>query len=228
MATIKVKISNGFFVEATPIYLEELTPTKVVGNGWNCEIKEDGTVQCDSVREYSDGEYSIRYVIRPNGFAKLTLKTPYENKTLKKGYVLPKGEKLKNGLIGLAGGNIKERYAYFRNDAFQMFLESHGITAVQHEDPNQLYVLRNSFHGAGSCSSEILTDGVLERIQYDSGESSEWAKEGSSAFAVQEHFQVKRATWVLFKQTQNEYNSRNHSVILYSLERDLTKLVGLP
>ena len=46
----------------------------------------------------------MRYIIQPNGFAKLTLKVPYDKvKTLRKGFVVPKGSKLSDGLLGLAG-----------------------------------------------------------------------------------------------------------------------------
>ena len=101
---------------------------------------------------------------------KLTLKVPYDKvKTLRKGFVVPKGSKLSDGLLGLAGGYIDERYAYFRDGSFQKFLEEHGISAVKHEDPNQTFSIRNARYGGGECYSHLITDGKVEQQGYNLG-----------------------------------------------------------
>ena len=73
MATLQVRIENGFFVGTNGCYVSMVEPTHIIANGWDCLIDEDGNIKCDAVRGYSDGEHSMKYVIQPNGFAKLTL-----------------------------------------------------------------------------------------------------------------------------------------------------------
>lgn len=115
MATLKVKMKDGFFVGSNNVKLEHLEPTHVIGNGWDCIITENGTVECKSIKNHMDGEHSIRYMILSNGYTKLTKKLPGQKpQVLRKGFVLPRGEKITFGTIILTGGEIKERYAYFR------------------------------------------------------------------------------------------------------------------
>lgn len=231
MATMKVSLCGGYFGEifgSTQVW--EKSPTCVVGNGWDCSIQEDGTILCESIRSYSDGIHSIRYKIMPNGYARLTLKVPGERlKILRKGFVLPRGRKLENGLLGLAGGNVDERYAFFRDEDFQNFLEDHGISAVQHENPNKVFRVRNARYGGGNCHSELYSDGTVTRLSYSDGKTADWERQspGTSCFEVNEDFEVTAATWVLHTQSQHEGNSHNCFRILYTLE-DPTKLVGLP
>ena len=231
MATLQVRIENGFFVGTNGCYVSTVEPTHVIANGWECLIDEDGTIKCDAVRGYSDGEHSMRYVIQPNGFAKLTLKVPDDKvKTLRKGFVTPKGTKLSDGLLGLAGGYIDERYAYFRDGSFQKFLEEHGISAVKHENPNQTFSIRNARYGGGECYSYLLTDGKVEEEGYSSGRTESWEEScpGTCAYEGNEYLKVTGATWAIHKQTQHEGDSHNCFRILYTLEKDLTKLVGIP
>ncbi len=231
MATLQVRIENGFFVGTNGCYINMVEPTHIIANGWDCLIDEDGNIKCDAVRGYSDGEHSMRYIIQPNGFAKLTLKVPYDKvKTLRKGFVVPKGSKLSDGLLGLAGGYIDERYAYFRDGSFQKFLEEHGISAVKHEDPNQTFSIRNARYGGGECYSHLLTDGKVEQQEYSSGRTESWEEScpGTCAYEGNEYLKVTGATWAIHKQTQHEGDSHNCFRILYTLEKDLTKLVGIP
>lgn len=232
MATLKIKLENGFFVGTTGCYVSTVEATHVVANGWDCSVRKNGVVECFSARSYSDGEHSMRYVIQPTGFAKLTLKVPHEPvKTLRKGFVVPKGTRLSDGLIGLAGGNIDNRYAYFRDGSFQKFLEDHGISAVKHEDPNQIFSIRNARYGGGECSSYLLTDGNISEERYDSGRTERWEESSAgttSAYEGNEYLKVTGASWAIHKQSQHEGDSHNCFRILYTLEKDLTKLVGIP
>lgn len=217
MATSKLKIENGFFVRADGLYIGTVEPTHAILNGWECFVEEDGTVVCYAERDYSDGIHSIRYVLQPNGFAKLTLKVPRKRvKTLRKGFVVPKGTSL-NGTIGLAGGYIDDRYAYFRDSHFQGFLDAYGITAIRHEDPNQTYAVRNDRYGGGECSSELYTDGKRK-----------WVEPPITYGVRADYFEVAEATWALHTQVQHEGNCHNCFSILYTLEKDPTKLAGLP
>lgn len=167
MANIKFILKDGFFCEAEGYYVGEVTPTYAEGNGWACTIHEDGTIECYAVRDYSDGEHSMRYAIQPNGFAKLTLRTPSNGvKTIRKGYVLPKGTRLTDGVIGLSGGYIDDRYTYFRTSDFQEFLSEYKLTQMRKENPNRSYVERQEYKYCEHYT-RVFTDGVKRLIRRD-------------------------------------------------------------
>ena len=224
MATLKIRIEGGFFAETYGcMYVYDKTPTHLRANNWECRIKDDGTIVCDAKKEYKSGEYSMRYIIYPNGFAKLTLKAPGKKlETLKKGFVIPKGSKLTDGLIGLSSGPIYNRYAYFRDGSFQKFLDTFGITAVEHADPNGEYTIRHAWYGGGECSSYLLTDGEVESLEVDTGRSQKWS-EGpgyTCAHERDERTAVSGASWAIHQQTQHEGDKHNCFKILYTLEKN--------
>jgi hypothetical protein len=156
----------------------------VVGNGWNAFLNKDGSLICEAVRNYSDGQHSIRYVIRQNGFARLTIKKP-GNKihTLKKGYVLDKGKKLSSGVLGLSGGHIDSRYAFFRNAHFQAFLDQFGIDHVEYSNPNQTYEQNDK-----TDRLKVYTDGSVLDL-YSAGDKH--------------IFIVKNSSWALLDENNN-------------------------
>lgn len=229
MATLQINLENGFFAGTNGVYVTEVTPSHVVGNGWDIVIREDGSIVCEATRDYSDGKHSMRYEIAKNGFAKLTLKVRNEAvRTIRKGFVLPRGAKLTDGVIGLAGGFVDERYAYFRDGSFQRFLDRFGITAVKHEDPNRLFVVRNARYGGGECTSSLVSDGVVTEIGYDSGRTEAWheASPGTCAYEGETSYSVKSASWAIHTQRQDERDSRNFSRILYTQVRNVAELEG--
>jgi hypothetical protein len=220
-------MENGFFTCTNGRYVTEVTPTHVVGNGWDCSIRKDGSVVCDAVRDYSDGVHSMRYEIAKNGFARLTLKVEGQPlQTLRKGFVLPRGAKLTDGVIGLAGGYVDERYAYFRDGGFQKFLDKFGITAVKHEDPNQTFVVRNARYGGGECRSRLRTDGKVDEVSYDSQRTDRWHEEcpGTCAYEGEIIYRVTGATYVVHDQVSHEGDSHNCFHILYTLEKNVSSL----
>lgn len=231
MATLKVILKNGFFANTTGCqYVYEKTPTHVVANKWDCRIKEDGSVECNTNKLYSDGEYNLRYIIQKNGFAKLTLKAPGKRvETLKKGFVIPKGTTLSDGVIGLSGGPVYKRYAYFRDGSFQKFLSALGISAVKHEDPNQVYRVRSARYGGGECSSYLLTDGNTEIEDTNWGRTEKWQSGPGYTCASEEvkYTRVSNATWSIHDQDQHEGDRCNCFRILYTLEKDPTRIPGL-
>lgn len=228
MATLKIELENGSFVGTNGCYITTVEPTHVIANGWNCLIKEDGTIECNSVRDYSDGEHSMRYVILPNGFAKLTLKVPYERvKTLRKGYVIPKGTKLCDGLLGLAGGYIDERYAYFRDGNFQKFLNKFGITAVKHEDPNQKFSGFSNYSGWGTASQEVFSDGNIEWDYEDAPGSREYFEQpgcNPNLYSGTTYHTVTNATWAIVETRENYRDNHNYARILYTTVRNVMNL----
>ena len=216
MATLKLKLENGFFAGSNGVYLQSLTPTEVSGNGWDCRIHENGMIECICAREYADGVHSIRYAIQPNGFAKLTLRVPGQrDKVLKKGFVLRRGEKLSNGTLGLAGGHVDCRYAYFRNESLTAFMEKYGLTAISREDPNQVFELRHVDDGRGTCRCVLTTDGSSE---YKGAELFERIN-GSY-----QSYEVTNASWAIVEKRQWEGDNKNYSRILYTLSNDIYSL----
>ena len=227
MATLKINLENGFFSTTNGVYVNEVTPSHVNANGWDCSIREDGSILCEATREYSDGRHSMRYEIAANGFARLTLKVEGQPlQVLRKGFVLPRGAKLTDGTIGLAGGYIDQRYAFFRDASFTQFLAKHGISAVKHEDPNRPYVVRNARYGGGECWSRLRTDGKVEEIYFDSLRTEQWHEEcpGTCAHENERTLLVTDATYVIHHQVAHEGDSHNCFSILYTLEKNVASL----
>ena len=116
---VKVSIENGFFVDCTdPI--ADVSLKRVHTNGWDCTIKEDGTIECVAKKIYNTETFlpdpnTIMYTIKHNGYAKLTFKAPGEPvEVLKRGYVIPKGMGLHSGMLCLScAEEARKRYAYF-------------------------------------------------------------------------------------------------------------------
>ncbi len=109
MATARVMIKNGKVVDYMDRYFGSISEDakKYFGNGWEVTIVDGvdgrpGKIVCHSEREYSDGLYACH-----KEFA------------------------LQDGTVGLAGGNITERYAYFRSEEFQDFLAEFNIDSVR-------------------------------------------------------------------------------------------------
>ena len=137
---IKIKEEKNGKKEFTRVFRAKkpkvLEPQYVKGNGWECKIKSDGTVECKT-KDSNDKE--LEFIIYPNGFSKLVLKQGEKTKIIKQGYVINrKGEQL-DGFIGLTvGGKIEKRYAYFRTKKFQKFLSMHDISRIEKQNPNRI------------------------------------------------------------------------------------------
>jgi len=227
MATLKVFLENGYFSDTNGVYVTEVTPSHVIGNGWDCSIREDGSILCEAIRNYSDGVHSMRYVIARNGFAKLTLKIEGQPiKTLRKGFVLSRGSKLTDGTIGLSGGYVDGRYAFFRDADFCRFLDKFGITAIKNEDPNRIFRVRNARYGGGECHSSLISDGVITEIGYDSGRTEGWrdSNHGTCAYEGETSYSITGAKWAIHSQNQDEGDCHNHSRILYTQVKNVLEL----
>jgi hypothetical protein len=204
MATATITIKNGKVVSHYDRYYVSTSEDgkEYRGNGWVVKIKDGrkdrpGRIICHAEREYSGGPA-----------------------------VCHREFKLADGTLGLAGGNIYERYAYFRSEDFQKFLADHNISAVKKEDPNTVFCLRNAWYGGGECSMSIRTDGEVEEISYDSGRTDGWVEScpNTSAYEGESNVKVSGATWVIVDKVQHEGDSHNSSHILYTLAKDATQL----
>lgn len=201
MATFNITIKGNKIGDFCGRYFEHILENGlgIRANGWSVNIvPEKGIITCHSQREYSDGIHAVRKVFP-----------------------------LCDCTIGLSGGNVDERYAYQRTENFQQWLKTNGITAVKKENPNKMFRVRNAYHGRGEAEGTILTDGVLTEVEYDLGRTSGWQDEfpNTSAFEAETTYCVTGAKWALVKQRQHEEDCHNNSAILYTLEKDVTKLV---
>ena len=163
-------------------------------NDWTVTIKDShngrpGRIVCHAEREYADGPA-----------------------------ICHREFKLADGIVGLAGGNICDRYAYFRSNEFQDFLNKHGITAVKHEDPNQKFSGFVSWSGRGEATITVESDGEVDH-DFESNYS-----EGVELATGYSHFTVSGATWAIVTVNNFYGDNRNYARILYSNVRNVTTL----
>ena len=191
MATTRIMIENGTIVDYSDRYFCSLSEDgkEYVGNGWVVKIKDGhngrpGRIICHAEREYSDGPAVCHREFR-----------------------------LADGVLGLAGGNIYSRYAYFRTPEFCDWLSDHELQCVKREDPNQTYYSRNPVSNHWSHDLRIETDGEVER-SYEEGQG--------------ERYQISGATYVVTRQRYCD-GVRWHldSGVLYTLVKDVTTITGI-
>jgi len=140
MATSKITIVNGKIVDYSDRYFHSLSEDgrEYSGNGWDVTIREGrngrpGRIICHAERNYSYGPAVCHREFR-----------------------------LEDGTLGLAGGNITSRYAYFRSAGFTNWLRENGIQAVRRQDPNCTYRSSNPVSDVWSHDLIIDTDGKTE------------------------------------------------------------------
>ena len=223
---VNITIKNGLFEKCNGVKLEIFSSKFLSVNGWECEVQNNGVIKCTAKELCIDGSHSMRYTIYQNGFAKLTLKTPNEPvKVIKMGFVVKKGESFGNGVLGLSDGFIDHRYTFFREESFQKFLCKYGITAVLHEDPNRIFCLRNGESEDNSYYMNLWTDGHSASI----GKQEEVLNSFGKRFqGVVECVSVNDANWVLIRRLIKSGDKEVLSMNLFTLERNLDMLVGLP
>lgn len=221
-----ITIKNGLFEKCNGVKLEIFSSKFLIVNGWECEVQNNGVIKCTAKELCIDGSHSMRYTIYQNGFAKLTLKTPNEPvKVIKMGFVVKKGESFGNGVLGLSDGFIDHRYTFFREESFQKFLCKYGITAVLHEDPNRIFCLRNGESEDNSYYMNLWMDGHSASI----GKQEEVLNSFGKRFqGVVECVSVNDANWVLIRRLIKSGDKEVLSMNLFTLERNLDMLVGLP
>ena len=225
---IKIKEEKNGKKEFTRVFRAKkpkvLEPQYVKGNGWECKIKSDGTVECKT-KDSNDKE--LEFIIYPNGFSKLVLKQGEKTKIIKQGYVINrKGEQL-DGFIGLTvGGKIEKRYAYFRTKKFQKFLSMHDISRIEKQDPNRSYITISAQRDEEGYFLDLITDGDIEKCSKDNAEL--WCDKKYSDY-VREIYTIKNATWALVTEAKhNRKGKLKKNSVLYTLEKDFNNLKGIP
>ena len=221
-----ITIKNGLFEKCNGVKLEIFSSKFLMVNGWECEVQNNGVIKCTAKELCIDGSHSMRYTIYQNGFAKLTLKTPNEPvKVIKMGFVVKKGESFGNGVLGLSDGFIDHRYTFFREESFQKFLRKYGITAVLHEDPNRIFCLKNGESENNSFYMKLWTDGFPISI----GTQKELLNSFGKKFqGVVECVSINDAKWTLTRRVIKSGNKEIVSMNLFTLERNIDVLKGLP
>ena len=205
MATAKITIKDGIITSHSDRYFVSLSENgkEYCGNGWVVRIKDGrkdrpGRIICHAEREYSDGPAVCQRVF-----------------------------KLADGTLGLAGGNIYSRYAYFRSEDCQKFLNKFGITAVKKEDPNRKFSGFSNYSGWGTASQDVWSDGKVE-WDYEDAPGSREIFEAPGAnpnlYSGTTYHTVSGATWAIVETKENYRNNHNHAVILYTTVKNVMSL----
>lgn len=216
MATLKVQIRNSRFIDYSGVEVKLFTPSKIKGNGWECCIDDKGNITCIAQQYYSGVRHTVKFTIK-NSWVKLLLKVGDEKNRAIKSYKLE--SQPTDGIIGLPGGYIDKRRAYFRDAKFQEFLNEHQLTAVNSESANAIYVLHEEFYRGESIYREEIedTDGRTELIFNDVSKHEE-DEEGT--FIVTRQVEVTDASWAIKKVVNHAkvqrilYTSDNPKAIL--------------
>ncbi|MBQ6991833.1 MAG: hypothetical protein IJN50_02820 [Clostridia bacterium] len=223
MAVLEITIKEGKFVQTNSIKVEEFSENYVRGNGWEAFITPNGRIKCQAIqKDENDIEHKMYYVIDKKGSSWLRYKKGMEPSIrLKHCYVVPKGESIKNGTIGLSGGSIQKRYVYFRNEALQNFLMEYGISKINRLNPNKIYQGYMIFNDDEKYYSTIVSDGEEEIITNTPDEKERLTKSlaTSKDLTVRaEKTSVKNSTWVL-QTIQKQLGSKCEIYrVLYSLK----------
>ena len=205
MATAKLTIKDGKIINHRDRYFDSLSENgkEYCGNGWVVKIKDGrkdrpGRIICHAEREYSDGPAVCHREFR-----------------------------LADGTLGLAGGNIYSRYAYFRSEDFQKFLNKFGITAVKKEDPNQRFSGFSNYSGWGTASQDVWSDGKVE-WDYEDAPGSREIFEAPGAnpnlYSGTAYHTVSGATWAIVETSEDYRDNHNHAVILYTTVKNVMSL----
>ncbi len=196
MATTQLRILGGKIFSYNDRKFEKMSADGLFysGNRWSVQIvpptmEEDGKIICHSEENYQDGLA-----------------------------VCHKEFPLKDGTIGLSGGNIKTRYAYFRSTKFQKFLDDFGVTHVKYVDPNMAYPMLKTFNDTYRCMQKIYTDGDVFEIPMQMLDADEVPRPGGNKklYRCDSCYMVRNATWVVVETDNHYIGGENSTKILYT------------
>lgn len=217
MATLRITVRAGKFIKASGTDFKKINERQVIGNGWRAYIHSDGTIECISAQQYSDGQHSIRYVLYPDNIEKLTLLTPSDGLNV----LYKRKRDTREGVLGLSDGFIDERYAYFRQIEFQKFLDRYSITAVDRSDPNRIFNMSNKQWKDGSVYYHLYTDGVVEVVDMSFIQTQNECYD-NIRYETMLRIKVSNATWAILRKKCNFSGDVKQSAILYSEQRVMT------
>lgn len=224
MAILTIDVRGGKFVGHNDAYVTEYDEEHLFGNGWECYVKEDGAIVCICKRKCYDGQHTLQFKLK-KGWAKLTLKINDNPRIILRDYPIQTNNGVVEGVIGLSGGYIDQRYAFFRNLEFGNFLKEHGLTSVSNENPNRVYNLETAnapYHYAGQ---KIFTDGETKVVKESFGRTYYWRSKDPKTgyYEVFRKISVTNASWVILASEENGRSTR----ILYT-QKDFREIKNLP
>ena len=76
MEILKITIKNARFVKHNDVNVEVYSPTYIQGNGWQCDISDDGNLTCVFKIEHNGMKNQLKLNIK-NGEMKLLFKLGY-------------------------------------------------------------------------------------------------------------------------------------------------------
>lgn len=122
---------------------------------WKIELHSDGTLNAVAEKTYSGKPESVFVTMDPIMGLMSTIVMCYGSLKLTGQRRIPKTPIA--GKIGLSGGRIRDRYAYFQDQKFADWLKENNLTTVRSMNPNKEFedVINDSktFH--------VLTDGTI-------------------------------------------------------------------
>lgn len=190
------------------------------GNGWKVEVLPNGTVKAVASRNYSDGKNTVILTVKRNGFARFVRITPDYAGGFRKETVWRRMVRNWNGCgtIILSGGNIRERYASVRMEAYEEFLREKGLTQVKFLNSWEELIDRThrvEHSGAGDAWLHIYSDGKVV-VNYDNETPADWmwtCERGRNTITG-----VTSASWVIIDEGMHLRDSHNAATTLYLLK----------
>lgn len=191
MSTAKLTIKNGEIIAYADRYFNFLSQDRKFyrGNGWEVELTADKII-CTSVRVYQDGPHKCQ-----------------------------KEFDLVDGLVGLSGGHIDNRYAYFRHEEFQHRLDALGITAIKRENPNQAFTGESACTPQGTAFFKVYTDGQMKVVYQEEADDAQLADNlnKSNFWQSTKTYQVSAANWAVVRKLVDKGETHTDACLLYSL-----------
>lgn len=195
MATSKLKIEGGKIVAFEDRYFQSLSDDGKTyqGNSWTVQIVGKKII-CHCRRHYEDGTRDCHREFY-----------------------------LRDGLVGLSGGHVANRYAYFRDAHFQERLDKLGITAIKRENPNQEFSGRCEHTRLGSASFRVQTDGRMEVAMTDIGEFvSDLDNPLEMEWKQHKLVRVTHANWAVVHRHIHTVSENTDAVLLYARQPNAT------
>lgn len=130
--------------------------------------------------------------------------------------------RLENGIIGLSGGNVADRYCYFRSDSFQKYLDDNGLTTMAKFDGHVDATVRSCYHAGGHAAYAIMTDGKVDKdCWYDRDSSTD---DGWVCCSSEYWTHITEVTWAVVATAEMTSNRHCKRVCLYMKDGKQMKL----
>ncbi len=211
MATTKIDVRNGMFVSN---HNGEVTKSREVDiNGYHGSVLDNGTIHFERV----SGDRGVSGDIFPDG------RFRFDNRgSIKRGHVTLDENGKVNGTFGLHT-STGSKYMYFRDAEFQDFLDTRGITAVSRKEPNGIFggLVADSARGTAEFYIEE-TDGKVEKLEHEDFRPE--SRRDENYLHGYDSYRISDATYVVVHSSADYMDKHNSSTILYTMEKDVTKL----